>query len=287
MDWSGYENRDWLGFEWSKWLSLSPEDKELSEIPTNEGLYRVRHVEREGLEYIGETGRNVHRRVMALARGAYADEMPYRDPHVGAPCMWAVRQEDGPTFEVSYITPDEATDKATRKSIEAALIASYRRTVGKSPTGAFSRIIPGYKMSSYSKNEDRGGPLPEGESESYAEPGIPPLEWQSYEEPIAVDWMGLDWSEPLELAKVSTTVPAADGVYRIWDSTSQYLLTYIGESANLRSRLKTHKRNRRNELVFSYSAPDGIDTKHKRLEAETDLIGAHWLAIGKPPMDQY
>lgn len=287
MDWSGYENRDWLGFEWSTWVSFNPEDEKLSEIPTDEGLYRVRHGEREGLEYIGETGRSVRGRVMALARGAYADEMPYRDPHVGAPCMWAVRQEAGPAFEVSYITPDEATDKATRKSLEAALIASYRRAVGKSPTGAFSRIIPGYTMSSYSKNEDRGGPLPGRESEPYAEPGIAPLEWQSYQDPTAVDWMGLEWSEPFELAEVSTTVPATDGVYRIWDSMSPHPLTYIGESVNLRSRLKTHKRNRRNELLFSYAAPDGIDAKHKRLEAETDLIGAHWFATGKPPSDQH
>lgn len=222
-----------------------------------------------------------------LARGAYADEMPYRDPHVGSPCMWAIRKQDGPAFEVSYITPAEATDKATRKSIEAALIASYRRAEGESPTGAFSRIIPGYRMSTYSKKGERGGPLPPDESEPYAEPGIPPLEWESAREPTAADWMGLDWSPSQQLTDVSTDVPTADGVYRIWDPEDPLPLEYIGESANLRSRLRTHSQNRSGDLVFSYAAPSIIDAKHRRLEAETDLIGAHWLATRESPRDQH
>ena len=287
MNWRGYSDPDWLGLEWSAWLSLDPNDGDLGRIRTDEGLYRVRHLDRTGLAYVGETGRSVRGRVRALARGAYAEEMPYRDPHVGAPCMWAIHREDGPRFEVSYATPAVATEKAVRKSIEAALIASYRRVEGESPTGAFSRMIPGYRMSSYRKGEERGGPLPAGESEPYAELGIPPLDWDTYEDPTAENWMGLDWSRPETLADVSTDVPTDDGVYRIWDSDSPLPLEYLGESANLRSRLRTHSRNRRGELLFSYAAPGSVDAKHRRLEAETDLIGAHWLAVGAPPTDQH
>lgn len=191
MNWETYECGGWLGFEWSDWVPLDPDKGALVDLPTDPGLYRIRHLEREGLKYIGETGRSLRGRVRALTRGAYADEMPYRDPHVGAPCMWAIHQEAGPEFEVSHTTPDEATHKATRKSMEAALIATYRRAEGESPTGAFSRIIPGYAMSSYRKGDERGGPLGPDETEPYAEPGIPPLEWQNHEDPVAADWIGL------------------------------------------------------------------------------------------------
>lgn len=85
--------------------------------------------------------------------------MPFRDRHVGAPCMWAIRQGVGDAFEVAFTTPEAAEDKAPRKSMEAELIASYRRAEGESPTGAFSRIIPGYRMSSYSRDDERGNRL--------------------------------------------------------------------------------------------------------------------------------
>lgn len=287
MNWPGYEEPDWLGLKWSDWISLDPDQEELAEIPTDEGLYRIRHQTRNGLEYIGETGRSVRGRVRALARGAFADEMPFRDPHVGAPCMWAIRQENGDAFEVAYTTPKGAEDKATRKSMEAALIASYRRAEGESPTGAFSRIIPGYSMSSYSRDDERGRPLKDGETEPYSKSGIPPLEWQSYENPVVSDWMGLNWSEPKSLYEVSADIPASDGVYRIWDPVAPKPLEYIGESANLRSRLRTHGRERDDALHYTYAAPSYIDAKHERLEAETDLIGAHWLAVGEPPIDQH
>lgn len=287
MDWRGYQERDWLDFKWSGWLSLDPDKDELAEIPTDEGLYRIRHRSRDGLEYIGETGRSVRGRVRALARGAFADEMPFRDPHVGAPCMWAIRQEDGDAFEVAHTIPEGAEDKAARKSMEAALIASYRRVEGESPTGAFSRIIPGYKMSSYSRDDERGGPLNDDETEPYSESGIPPLEWQNYENVVGSEWMGLDWSEQKSLTEVSTAIPATDGVYRIWEPTAPKPLEYIGESANLRSRLQTHSRERDDSLHFTYAAPSYIDAKHERLEAETDLLGAHWLAVREPPTDQH
>jgi hypothetical protein len=201
--------------------------------------------------------------------------------------MWAIYQEDGPGFEVSYITPDAATDKACRKSIEAALIASYRRAQGESPTGAFSRMIDGYQMSSYSSKKNRGGQLPDGEYEPYTDSGIPPLDWDASEEPIADDWMGLHWSEERPLREVSSEIPSNDGVYRIWKAAEPTPLHYIGESANLRSRLRTHSKERNSDLRYSYAAPGNIDQKHKRLEAETDLIGAHWLAVEEPPVDQH
>jgi hypothetical protein len=92
-----YEADDWMGFDWSPWLSLNPAKGKLSQISTNPGIYRVRHIERDGLTYIGQTGRSLRGRLRALA-GCYNEEMPYTDPHVAAPSLWAVRQEYGPAF---------------------------------------------------------------------------------------------------------------------------------------------------------------------------------------------
>ncbi len=96
-------------------------------ISTDPGLYRVRHCDRDGLEYIGQTGRSTRGRVSALARNVYSEDMPFRDPHTASPCLWAVRDQHGPAFEVSTVTPSLAKDDQDRKGLEEALIAIARR----------------------------------------------------------------------------------------------------------------------------------------------------------------
>ncbi|WP_241658417.1 hypothetical protein [Halorubrum sp. BOL3-1] len=81
-------------------------------------------------------------------------------------------------------------------------------------------------------------------------------------------------------------LPTDPGVYRIWDREEPEPLEYIGQSGNLKSRLYRHRRNRDEELVFSYAIVDGGDAKHGRERIETDLIGAHWLATDSAPRDQ-
>ncbi len=76
---SDYHAADWVGFDWSPWLSLNPADGELSRLSTNPGIYRVRHFDRDGLTYIGQTGRSLRGRVRALSR-CYKEEMPNTDP---------------------------------------------------------------------------------------------------------------------------------------------------------------------------------------------------------------
>lgn len=278
---------DWLDAEWSEWVSFDPADGYLSDLSTSAGVYRIRHSERKGLEYIGETGRSTRGRVRALARGTYADEMPYRDPHTAAPCLWAVRQEDGPTFELSVTTHDWLEDKQSRKAFEMALIAAYRRAMGESTTANFGRIIPGYKQSSYSKDSIRGGPLEEGDTEPQAAPGIEPLPRVSVDDPLASDWMGLKWTDGERLAAADSSIPTTDGLYRIWDTDDVPPLEYIGQSSNLRSRLYTHRNNRSENLRYSYATLNDHDALHKREEVETDLIGTHWLAYGESPRDQF
>jgi hypothetical protein len=99
--------------------------------------------------------------------------------------------------------------------------------------------------------------------------------------------MGLEWSTPAPLADANQTIPQTVGLYRIWDPTEPEPLEYIGQSATLRRRLYRHRRQRREELFFSYVPTPAADAKHKREQLETDLIGAHWLATQKAPRDQF
>ncbi|WP_185903316.1 GIY-YIG nuclease family protein [Halonotius terrestris] len=286
MNTADYEADDWLDLAWSPWRSLDPAAGELTAITTEPGLYRVRHHNREGLTYIGQTGRDLRERLRALA-GCYNEEMPYTDPHVTAPCLWAIRQESGPAFEVSVATPDGVGDNQRRKGIEEALIAVYRRETGSNTEANFGRMIEGYKRSSRSSDGVVGGPLEDDQTEPNTAAGIGPLPWENHSNPTASEWMGLEWSPLQTLAQADQSIPQAAGVYRIWDPSEPHPLEYIGQSTRLRNRLYRHRRTRSEELHFSYATHSVADAKHILEQIETDLIGAHWLALDMAPRDQF
>lgn len=287
MNESGLYDDDWLGLEWSPWLSLDRADGDLSTISSDPGLYRVRHQEQDGLEYIGETGRSTRGRVGSLARGTYAEEMPYRDPHTAAPCLWAVRDRYGPEFEVSYSVPTAAEDKQERKAIEAALIAIARREMGESPTANFGRIIDGYKQSSYNADGIVGGSLPEGETEPNCEDGRGPVPWENVDAVTDPNWMGLEWSEPYLLDNRLEPELPDNGVYRIWYESDAPPLAYIGETSAFTGRLRRHEDTFGSEALFSVAEADRVNKKHTRMEIETDLIGGHYMSVSESPLRQF
>lgn len=286
MNETDYEALDWYGLNWTDWTPLTPENERLSEIPSAAGFYRVRHREKDGLEYIGETGRT-RGRVRALAREFHREEMPYRDPHTAAPCLWAVRDSVGPGLEMSIATPDRAEDDQQRKGLEAALIALYRREAGASPTANFGRIIPGYKQSSYSRDGIRGGRLGPEESEPNAEPGVGPLPWEHPSDVIDQNWMGLEWSPSFRLRDRLSVSPPDTGLYRIWRENKAPPLVYIGESSSISRRLYNHEDEFGADAFCSFVARPDLDAQHKRLEIETELLGAHFHAHGQPPAEQF
>jgi len=279
---------DWLDIDWSDWGPLRADS--FSKIPKEPGLYRIRHrtENRDHLEYIGESG-DTRRRIQSLARGVYAEEMPYRDPHTAAPCLWAVRDNVGSALELPHTTPSKAEDEQYRKGIEAALIALHRRETNRSPTTNFGRIIDGYKQSSYSYNDPayKGGPLSSGEDEPNSASGVEPPNWQNWREPLARDWMSLDWSEPFRLAERLDADPPNTGVYRIWYEGQDSTLAYIGESSNIASRLYNHEQTFGEDALFAYAERSDLDASHKREEVETDLIGAYYLDVGEAPLAQF
>jgi hypothetical protein len=73
-------------------------------VPSVPGLYRIRRIGIDGWDYIGQTGAGTMnlRKRMAMLRGIYMEEMPYRDPHTAGPGLWALRHSTQTAFEVAF-----------------------------------------------------------------------------------------------------------------------------------------------------------------------------------------
>lgn len=99
--------------------------------------------------------------------------------------------------------------------------------------------------------------------------------------------MGLDWSEPFRLRDRLDVSPPDTGLYRIWHDDQITTLVYIGESSRLPRRLYNHEKDFGGGALESFVARPDLDAQHKRLEIETELIGAHYLAHDQPPTGQF
>ena len=93
---------DWGALQWSEWVPCdAPRRGGFQDIPTQPGIYRVRASGQRLLVYIGQTGRALRERVMALSLHAMAADMPWNDPHTAAPSLWSFRDAEGLEFEAS------------------------------------------------------------------------------------------------------------------------------------------------------------------------------------------
>jgi hypothetical protein len=94
--------------------------------------------------------------------------------------------------------------------------------------------------------------------------------------------LGLEWSQAREIADY--IAPGDPGVYRIFTELEMY---YCGESSDLHSRIKSHKRNPSfsNCYVSVHTMPNC--KPHHLKEREVDLFGAYTAEQGKGPIHQY
>jgi hypothetical protein len=65
------------------------------------------------------------------------------------------------------------------------------------------------------------------------------------------------------------------------------MVVYLGESADLRQRLKSHAKNNSDGTLLASWHEFPAAAKHQLHELETDLIGAFYLEYQLPPMLQY
>ncbi|WP_147444237.1 MULTISPECIES: hypothetical protein [Corallococcus] len=227
--------------------------------------------------------------------------MPYRDPHTAAPALWALRQLEGATFEVSVVEVQGSVP--TRKGLEALAIAAHRQEHGQSPTVSFGRMPQGFRMSSPNNallvsqgKRFRGGPAVG--SLACHSPGVPPA--GPLEGPVeSPSWCGHRWSPWIPLEEVDARAGSlldARGLYRI-RGVGQQALLYVGEG-NIANRLQVHAKKvlvaghaqgvlfaAAERLECSWVAGSWLD--HQRLELENDLIAAHVLLTGAPPAAQF
>lgn len=288
-------------FLWSPWQPLFEAWKG-DKLPNKPGLYRIRRIGFEGVDYIGQTGSGTMtiKKRMGMLRGVWKKEMPYRDPHTAGPALWALRRKYRVELEVSVAVVEDTTPN--RKGLEALAIALYRQKSGMSPTINFGRMPLGYVMSSVNNRRlvEAGKRFRGGVSTEITqnhEAGLAPFG------PLngdihALDWCGFSWSTWMSLDEVVALLSKeASGLYRIAGTVHSSLL-YIGEG-KIVSRILAHdkKRNQKEHkqgCIFSTYSPlrisyieNNIWKRHHRLELENDLIAAHVLNIESIPIAQF
>jgi hypothetical protein len=86
----------------------------------------------------------------------------------------------------------------------------------------------------------------------------------------------------MDIAAVVGAVPTASGVYRLWAPTAADTLTYIGQTANLKDRLYTHRRERDDDLRVSFAQLAEAELRAVRLEVETNSLAHMCWPVSKP-----
>jgi hypothetical protein len=290
---------DPASLSWLPFLPLEGAGRNKS-FPIGPGLYRIRRIGRTDLDYIGQTGMGLRRRLGMLA-GVYRDVMPYRAPHTVGPALWAMLDKEGCEYEAS-VCPQPDASTPHRKGWECGAIAIYRQENGQSPTFNFGRMPEGYRMSSdnnarlaASGKRFRGGKTDQVEHSHHS--GVAPS--GVFNGPSkSAHWLGLGWSGWKSVDDLEAFVNPDDiGLYRIRTNDAS-TLSYVGEG-RIRDRIKAHLRKGADpehpqccffrdvgSLEYSFIArPDLL--RHQRLEVETDLIGAHVLEHQAVPLAQF
>jgi len=302
---------NWCSLPWTPWVPFNADKHTFREIPHEPGLYRIRPAGKDFLMYIGGTGRTLHQRLNDLRQSLRrSDLMPWSDPFAEAPALWAWwvewASEAPPAVPPgNSLENDDLTERAgqvmlecsaapldastgSRKGMEAFLLYQYRQERGGSPLCNFGRFHPRYRKSTTRKEGLRGGKLAEDEKDNPAGwPGIEPLEVVG--KPGDSDWMGLEWTgrEPLALENIRK-VPAGAGLYLLADAGSDEIV-YIGQSADVATRLTEHSRRTGDErsLQFSYQIIGQSVLPHNLKELETDLLGNFFENFKKAPGFQF
>lgn len=266
--------------KWSEWKNLRDVfDKGL--INTS-GFYRVKPINRDFLVYIGQTKR-LRIRIGELKGGIYQNEIPFADPHVGAPCLWVWKDAENFEFEYSFVSSD--FDKRQRECFERFLFWSYRLEYGQSPLCSFGKFHPEYFNSSNRQRGIRGSKVMDGNLNPAGEKSYPPLQIAGYY--YENDWMNLKWEQNKVLnneeQRKLKEIPA---VYKIFSGNE---LLYIGETKNAKNRFNNHLQKNwgEAEIFFSVSYQDSGILPHQLKELENDLIAGYFSQSEDAPKFQF
>lgn len=267
-----------LLLKWSDWKPLSEAVAD-GTIPSGRGIYRVSFSRTSGLEYLGYG--DLRERAYRLNLGIQSSEMPYRDPHMAAPCLWALNDSLEGKYWISWVSEPSAAD-GELEGKKAALIAQYRQATGQSPTANFGRMPEDYSASSYHTGGRRGKRT--GEPVSGSLYGNAQQSWTKWDQFCSERWMGYSWSsfEPLvpdwsSLGSIKDDLPLESGLFRVRKVDAE-TLSQIGQASNLRKSIfRLRELHKGENLEISWAIEEFTDTHHA-YEAESDLVGVHYLA---------
>jgi hypothetical protein len=212
-------------------------------------------------------------------RPVFGDNPPWNDPHTAAPALRAYRLESGAVLGVCASQALE--DRSQRRGFEDALLWRHRRATGRSVLCNYGRFHPKYRRPS---NRQSGRPMTRREEPKpeLNSPCAPPLPQTG--QPTGPEWMDLDWSSPEPFSSEATkNLPMAPGLYRIFRPGNEHL-AYLGETSNLRQRLRSHARRdwgsepRVSVATIAEDRPD-----YHRAELESDLLDGHIEKTGPLP----
>lgn len=271
-------------------------------LPRSAGIYRIRRVGMECLDYVGQTGGgSSHLRARLSGHQAiYGEEMPYADPHTAAPGLWALRQEPNCEFEISVLSLHCIDSR--RKAIEAFVISEHRQTYGHSPTINFSRMPLGWRKSSgvSTKLKNLGKEVRGGRCTELTPHHLPGIKPAGPLDP-AIErqiWCNHQWSDWHPLDQLPTRVIGSrSGLYRIRGNGLSRLV-YIGQGGVV-SRLTSHLDSAKVGATAkgrSFAACGALEaswilddqwSKNQREELENDLLAAHYLGTGEAPVAQF
>lgn len=284
-------------------------------LPKKPGIYRVHMEGVPVLAYVGQS-RDLRRRINEL-RGVYGDVMPFTDPHIAAPALWAWRQlPPHRPYTVSFASISGPA--YWRQGFEDLVIAQARWETLRHPAGEewwhtayspltnFHKMPRGWRSSSSRSSGYRGGKVPflaeDDLSKSAAAggwdgfwdpeggwgwaPSIAPVgDLSDPRDPIHdLGWGGHQWT-PWNNAGTLHIDRAAQGLYRLRRDNATLL--FIGQG-NLFNAAKDAAREAKlmgEDRLFSYVA--GSWTYHEQLELLTDLLGLYLWRTGGLPYAQY
>jgi hypothetical protein len=285
--------------QWSDWQPLFQTGRNKA-ISPEAGLYRIRRVGQAHLDYIGQTGMGLRKRLGMLS-GVYGPVMPYNDPHTAGPALWAQKRLEDCEYEASVVVMRDLSTPQ-RKAQECVAIARHRQAHGQSPTFNFGRMPPGYSKSTGNNSalaargkRHRGGPT--DEILACHVPGRAP------DGPIdgdgsVDDLLGLGWSGWVSVDRVLDDLTGSEvGLYLLRRRGADELL-YVGEG-KIRGRVSAHMKKGQkadHPQAFAFDDPEDIEAsfirrndlpKHQLLEIENDLIAAHVIGVGAGPVAQF
>lgn len=282
---------EWLGLEWTPWLDLRDREGLLERLPRTPGVYRVRHSDVSRLLYLGESGSvdGLRDRVgHGLALGLEGDTPPENSNHSVSDPLWQLVDEIGGSVSVSVADPPSAADRRHRLALEAALVAVHRRETGQTPSLMLNRSLPIDRIR-------RKGTLDQVfkvADESFAVP-----DWRSSRTVTDPNWMGLEWTDARPLTERGEIDEFGPSVVRVWRPQGnvnkwERELSLVGTTEAPRNRLFNLHREYGDRYLFSVAelnelSSDDIARSREMEEIRYDLVGAHYLVTGRPPIDQF